>query len=171
MIESAQEIIELLGLEPLEVEGGWYRELWRSNLIVEPGGLGGAYPSARSLGTSIYYLLTAESVSAMHRLPSDELFHFYLGDPVQMLQLFPGGEGKVLLLGTDLAVGQRPQVLAPGMVWQGCRLAAGGRFALMGTTVAPGFEFEDFTLGRRDDLIREYPSYAELITLLTPETL
>jgi len=168
MPESAQKIIELLGLEPLEIEGGWYHEYWRSSFQITPGELGGEYPSARSLGSSIYYLLTSDNVSAMHRLPSDEIFHFYLGDPVEMLQLFPGGEGKIIRLGTDLAAGERPQVLAPGGVWQGCRLAGGKfGFALMGTTVTPGFEFEDFTRGDYGELVSQYPQYSSLIKILT----
>jgi predicted cupin superfamily sugar epimerase len=165
--DSAAEIIELLGLEPLKIEGGWYCELWRSKRNLNADILGEPYCSARSLGTSIYYLLTPETFSAIHRLPSDEIFHFYLGDTVRMLQLLPDGEGKVLELGTDIAAGQRPQVVVPSNVWQGCRLTEGGRFALMGTTVIPGFEFEDFTSGNRMDLIQQYPSYEKQITQLT----
>jgi predicted cupin superfamily sugar epimerase len=103
----------------------------------------------------------------MHRLPTDEVFHFYLGDAVEMLQLHPDGRGEVIRLGTDLAVGERPQVLAPGDTWQGSRLVPGGRWALLGTTVAPGFDFADYTSGRRSELIAAYPGFSELITALT----
>ena len=167
MSEAAQEIIDLLELEPLDIEGGWYRESWRSKLQAEPGGLGGQYTSPRSLGSLIYYLLTSETVSAMHRLPSDEIFHFYLGDPVEMLQLFPGGEGKLLKLGNNLAGGERPHILVPGGVWQGSRLAEDKHgFALMGTTVTPGFDLEDYTRGDRDELIKQYPDHAGIIDTL-----
>jgi predicted cupin superfamily sugar epimerase len=103
----------------------------------------------------------------MHRLPTDEVFHFYLGDAVEMLQLHPDGRGEVIRLGSDLAAGERPQVLAPGGSWQGSWLVPGGRWALLGTTVAPGFEFADYTSGRRRELIARYPDFADLITALT----
>lgn len=125
------------------------------------------YAGARSAGTAIYYLLTPDGFSALHRLRSDEVFHFYLGDPVEMLQLFPDGAGRRVVLGTDLDRGMRPQVIMPRDVWQGSRLCAGGRFALLGTTVAPGFDVADFDPGRRDELVAAYPDFAELITALT----
>lgn len=103
----------------------------------------------------------------MHRLRGDELFHFYLGDPVEMLHLRPNGTGATITLGTGLEEGMQPQVVVPGGVWQGARMAAGGRYALLGCTVAPGFEFEDFELGKREDLVREFPAYAETIRALT----
>jgi len=168
MTEAAQEIIDLLELEPLDIEGGWYRECWRSKLQADPGGRGDNYPSPRSLGSLIYYLLTSDTVSAMHRLPSDEIFHFYLGDPVEMLQLFPGGEGRVLRLGNNLVAGERPHILVPGGVWQGSRLAGDKHgFALMGTTVTPGFDFDDFSRGDRNELITQYPDHAGMIEKLT----
>ena len=86
----------------------------------------------------------------MHRLQTDEIFHFYLGDPVEMLQLGPDDSGKVLILGTNLLRGMRPQVIVPAGVWQGSRLLPGGRFALLGTTVSPGFERADYENGQRD---------------------
>ncbi len=105
----------------------------------------------------------------MHRLPTDELFHFYLGDPVEHLHLFPNGTGRVVRIGPDLLAGERPQVLAPRGVWQGARLAPGGShgYALLGTTVAPGFDFADYEGGRREELIASYPAFRELIEALT----
>ena len=95
------------------------------------------------------------------------MFHFYLGDPVEMLQLLPGGHGRVLVLGTDLAAGMRPQVLVPGDVWQGTRLVPGGGLALLGTTVAPGFDPADYEPGERAALLAAYPAFAERIIALT----
>ena len=146
----AEDVIRLLGLAPLPVEGGWFRETWRSEH-----------------GTAIYYLLTPDTHSAIHRLPSVEVFHFYLGDRVEMLQLQPDGSAEVVRLGHDLDHGMRPQVIVPGGVWQGCRLVPGGAFALLGTTMAPGFDPSTFELGRRDDLIASYPAQAERIRALT----
>jgi len=98
---------------------------------------------------------------------SDEVFHFYLGDPVEMLHLRPDGTGAILTLGPKLHEGMHPQIVVPGGVWQGARVAAGGRYALLGCTVAPGFEFEDFELGNRDELLRIYPDHMEVIRMLT----
>src|SRR5882672_7708609 len=106
---DAEQLIELLGLTPLEPEGGHFLETWRSSDRTGNG---------RALGTAIYYLLTPRTCSIMHRLPGDELFHFYLGDPVEVLVLRPDGSGEVVTLGTDVAAGHRPQVLVPGGVWQ-----------------------------------------------------
>jgi uncharacterized protein len=165
---TANEVIELLELKPLEIEGGFFREVWRSERQVSGEELGPSYGSARSLGTAIYYLLTPDTVSALHSLPSEEIFHFYLGDPVRMLQLAPEEDGRVIELGADLAAGQQPMVVVPGGVWQGCHLLDGGEFALMGTTVAPGFDYLDYSHGDRRQLCAQYPGHQSLITHLTP---
>lgn len=147
---TAERVIASLHLRPLPVEGGFYRETYRS-------------PHS----TAIYFLLTRESFSAMHRLRSAEVYHFYLGDPVEMLVLEPGGGGRFLALGTDILHGAVPQVIIPGGVWQGSRVADGGAWALMGTTMAPGFDVGEFELGRRDDLCRHYPAFLAGIHRLT----
>ncbi len=107
------------------------------------------YGGARAAGTAIYYLLTPDTFSAMHRLASDEIFHFYLGDPVEMLHLHPDGTHQVLVIGPDLEAGQRPQVIVPRHTWQGARLIPGGRYALLGTTVAPAFDYTDYETAPR----------------------
>ena len=163
---NADEIIEILGLKPLPKEGGFFVENYRADERVN--GLPGRYKDERrAFSTAIYYLLTPDSFSAMHRVRTDEIFHFYAGDRVEMLQLFSDGTGKVVGLGSDLKAGLRPQVVVPRETWQGARLVDGGRFALLGATVAPGFEFSDFELGTRKDLVRLYPPYEHLIRLLT----
>ena len=164
---NAEEVIRLLNLEPHPEEGGFFVETYRSAGQVEAHGFPARYAGPRCFGTAIYYLLTPETFSEMHRLQSDEVFHFYLGDPVEMLQLGPDGEGRVVTLGTDLAAGMRPQVVVPRSAWQGARLAPGGSFALLGCTVAPGFEFVDYESGQQDALIREYSQYETLIRALT----
>ena len=164
---TADELKRLLGLEPLEPEGGWFAETYRAREIIPAGALGPEWPDARSVATAIYYLLTPGTFSAIHRVRSDEVFHFYLGDPVEMLQLPPGGEGRVHVLGTDLEAGMRPQVLVPRGVWQGARLAPGGTLALLGTTVSPGFDPADYEPGRRDELQAAYPADREWIAALT----
>src|SRR5206468_8607924 len=123
---SAEELLAALQLKPLPREGGYYRETYRS---VD------RYQAEKALSTAIYYLLTPQTVSALHRLPSDEIFHFYLGSPVQMLQLWPDGQGRVVMLGPDVLAGQSPQIVVPRGVWQGSSLMPGGSYALLGTTM------------------------------------
>lgn len=166
---TAEEIIRLLQLQPHPEEGGFFREVYRSAETVDPSHLPARYGDGRCFSTAIYYMLTPETMSAMHRVDSDEHFHFYLGDPVEQLHLRPDGTGDVVTIGTDLAAGARPLVTVPRGTWQGARLKPGGTFALMGATVAPGFEFADYTHGISAELCRDWPAFAELIdALCTP---
>src|SRR5574344_1636946 len=135
MKTQAERLIEQLNLKPLTVEGGYYRETYRSSECIEKTGLPDRYTGPRSYSTAIYYLLTPETCSTLHRLPSDEVFHFYQGDPVEMLQLNEDGTGTVLSLGCDIENGLLPQVVVPKDTWQGARLKDGGSYALFGTTV------------------------------------
>jgi hypothetical protein len=112
-------------------------------------------------------LLTADTHSALHRLPADEIFHFYAGGPVRMLQLRPDGSGDLVLLGSDVLAGQRPQVVVSRGVWQGSFLVPGTEFALLGTTMAPGFDFSDYEAGDRAALTAQYPEFSEIIRRLT----
>lgn len=164
---DVNKIIEKLGLIPHPGEGGYYRETYRSLDNVCAEALPSRYNHEKELSTAIYYLITPESYSAMHRIPTDEIFHFYLGDPVAMLHLYPDGRGETVILGNDILNGQVLQFVVPGGVWQGMHLIEGGRFALMGTTVAPAFDFDEFELGDRKILIGQYPGFAENIERLT----
>jgi hypothetical protein len=103
----------------------------------------------------------------MHVLLSDEVFHFYLGDPVEMLQLHPDGSSAVVTLGPDLAAGQQVQVVVPAGVWQGTRLIGDGKVALLGCTVSPGFDYADYRSGSYDELAAQWPEQAERIRGLT----
>jgi hypothetical protein len=161
---DADEIRRLLHLEPLPGEGGFFIETHRSgeSLAAAAGTRGG-----HALSTAIYYLITPRAFSALHRIRSDEIFHFYLGDPVEMLQLAPDGSGRVVTLGTDLDAGMRPQVAVPRGTWQGTRLVPGGRAALLGTTVSPGFEPAEYEPGDREVLARSHPQFRDLIHALS----
>ncbi len=163
-------LIQALGLIPHPVEGGFYRETYRSAGEIPGEVLPADYEGARHYSTAIYYLLTPETFSEMHRLPTDELFHFYIGDCVEMLHLYADGSSRRVVLGPDLMAGEHVQIIVPAGVWQGCRLRPGGAFALLGCTVAPGFDFRDYVRGRRDDLLRQYPAEAERILQLTRES-
>jgi predicted cupin superfamily sugar epimerase len=164
---SAKRIRELLGLRPHPIEGGYFVETYRSEMKVAAGVLGAAYPGERMIGTGIFYMLTPETFSAMHKLPGDELFHFYLGDPVEMLMLKPDGKSESVVLGQDIANGMRLQHDVPGGWWQGSRLIAGGAYALLGTTMSPGFDYADYVTGERETLIMRYPSQNQMIAALT----
>lgn len=158
---TAEEIKALLKLEPHPVEGGSFRRTYTSAGSVElPYGL-------RAQGTAIYYLLESGTFSEMHVLASDEIFHFYLGDPVEMLQLHPDGRSAVFALGPNLAAGQHVQLVVPAGVWQGTRLVDGGNVALLGCTVTPGFDFADYRNGSYAELTAKWPAEAERIRKLT----
>ncbi|HAD82528.1 MAG: hypothetical protein A2509_01550 [Candidatus Edwardsbacteria bacterium RIFOXYD12_FULL_50_11] len=164
---SPEEMIKLLNLKPLEIEGGYFRETYRSEEILSKEVLPSWYQSDRCISTAIYYLLTPENYSALHKVNSDEIFHFYLGDPVQMLLLYPDGTGREVTLGQDIKSGQAVQLVVPRGVWQGASLQQGGRFALLGTTVSPGFEYQDYIQGQRQSLSPDYSKYARRIAELT----
>ena len=164
---SAEELIALLNLEPHPKEGGFFRETYRSAEDISHSALPKRYNGMRAHGTAIYYLLTPSTFSALHRLASDEVFHFYLGDPVRMLQLTPDGTGQAIILGSDILAGQQVQTCVPRGVWQGSVLEPGGRFALLGCTVAPGFDYADYEGGDRALLVKAYPRWTDLITRLT----
>ncbi len=162
---TAEEIKTILKLEPHPIEGGSFRQTYKSSVtLATPAGV-------RSAGTAIYYLLEPGTFSEMHVLTSDEVFHFYLGDPVEMLQLHPDGSSALFTLGPDLAAGQQVQLTVPAGVWQGTRLVddgkAGGKAALLGCTVTPGFEFADYTSGSYAELAEKWPAEAERIRALT----
>jgi len=164
---TAKQIQDFLKLQPLPVEGGYFVESYRSKYTLAQPSLSRCYEGERGLSTAIYYMLTPDTFSAMHRLKGDEVYHFYLGDPVEMLMLKPDGTAEAVLLGQDLLAGMRVQHAVAGGTWQGSRLAPGGKFALMGTTMAPGFDPADFEPGKRDALSAQYPNYAPLIAFLT----
>jgi predicted cupin superfamily sugar epimerase len=164
---TAEELRQLLQLEPLTIEGGYFRETYRSATQIPGSALPTAYTGPRAFSTCIYYLLTPDTFSALHRLPGEEIFHFYRGDPVEMLELHSKGRGEFITLGSDLRAGMRPQHIVPGNVWQGARLKAGGLFALMGTTVAPGFDYADYEAANREELLRQFPTFADAIRSLT----
>jgi len=155
------EIKDLLKLQPHPVEGGHFRRTYTSELtVVAPQG-------ARAAGTAIYYLLETGTFSEMHVLQSDEIFHFYLGDPVEMLQLLPDGSSAVVRLGPDLRNGEQVQLVVPAGVWQGTRLIGAGRVALLGCTVTPGFDFADYRNASFEELAKSWPEQRERIRGLT----
>jgi predicted cupin superfamily sugar epimerase len=158
---TADEIKQLLHLKPHPVEGGSFRRTYTSGGNVELA------RGVRPMGTAIYYLLEPGTFSEMHMLDSDEIFHFYLGDPVEMLQLHPDGHSEIHILGQSLAADQFVQLVVPAGVWQGTRLIGNGKVALLGCTVTPGFDFADYRSGSNAELAAHWPAEAERIRALT----
>ncbi len=160
---TADQIIDLLDLKP-HPEGGFFKETYRSHGQILKSSTG---QHERLFSTAIYYMLTPGTLSKFHRLSSDEVFHFYMGDPVTWVLLGAGGRKRKIVLGNDLSGGQEIQMVVPAGTWFGGYLNEGGRYALMGTTVAPGFEFSDFVMARREELLMLYPSSEADILKLT----
>ena len=157
---TADQIKSLLHLEPHPIEGGSFRRTYTSAAALQlPRGI-------RPAGSAIYYLLEPGTFSEMHVLDSDEIFHFYLGDPVEMLQLLPDGSSAVFTLGSDLAAGHNVQLLVPAGVWQGTRLIGEGKVALLGCSVTPGFDFADYRNAPASELIAQWPHEADAIRAL-----
>ena len=156
-----EEIIKKLNLIPLEGEGGYYRQTWVSDVQLD----------GKLFGTAIYFLLvnSFEGFSALHTLPTPEIYHFYLGDPLELSLFHKNGEVQQIIMGHDILNGEVPQHIVPGGVIQGSRIVTGGEFALIGTTMFPGFTLNDFNLNSRVGMIKKYPENKDLIISLTRE--
>jgi len=163
MSPDIQKIISLLKLEPLPEEGGFFRQTYLASETFEKSG------KQRPLATAIYFLITPNDFSALHRLETDELYHFYAGDPIEQLLLFPDGHSETRILGNDLLEGQEPQALVPADTWQGSRLLPKGKWALIGCTLSPGWIESDLGIANAQDLISQFPDRSDLILALSRE--
>lgn len=148
-------------------EGGWFRETYRSTETVPADGLPERFDGARTFSTAIYFLLQRGDFSALHRIKSDELWHFYAGAPLAIQVITPEGLHLEIKLGSRLAAGETFQATVPAGCWFGAELAGAGDFALVGCTVAPGFDFDDFEMADRKELLGLFPAHRELIRRLT----
>jgi hypothetical protein len=160
------EWIERLGLAP-HPEGGYFREVYRSADRIAAPGLPSRYAGPRSLATSIYYLLSGEDISALHRLRTDEIWHFYLGSPLAIVVLKGSGAAVELRLGRNPAAGEVLQAVVPAGLWFGAFVLEPGDFSLVGCALAPGYDPADFELARREDLLSLYPEHRSVILKLT----
>jgi predicted cupin superfamily sugar epimerase len=166
MSRDAAHWIRVLGLSP-HPEGGHYRETWRSPETVAKAALPGRFDGPRALGTAIVYLLPAGETSMLHRLRADEVWHLYDGGPLHLHLLHPDKGHERIVLGRDVERGEVLQAVVPHGTWFGAETPAGTDFALVGCTVAPGFEFTDFELGSRRALLAEFPAQRDWIVRLT----
>ena len=159
----AEELIRLLGLMP-HPERGHFVETYRAPLTID----GLPHGAPRAASTAIYFLIARDAPTTyLHRLVSDEVFHFYEGGPLDVLLLGPGDGGQVRRLGTDIAAGERPQIVIPAGTWFAAELVEGATHCLFGCTVAPGFDFADFELATGPELAARYPAHAARIARMT----
>ncbi|HEY4161915.1 MAG TPA: cupin domain-containing protein [Dongiaceae bacterium] len=163
---SAASLVAHLGLTP-HPEGGYFRETYRAGETVAASGLPARFGAARSFSTAIYYLLEAGQCSRLHRLKTDEIFHFYAGDPLIIVEITKDGALQETRLGTDFTQEMVPQHVIAAGNWFGAAPAKGSRYSLVGCTVAPGFDFADFEMAARRDLLEAHPRHADWITRLT----
>lgn len=168
---SAKELIDQLELTR-HPEGGWFRETYRCAESVPAQALPERFGGSRSLSTAIYFLLEEPDISALHRIKSDEMWHFYTGSALLIHSIFPDGRHRVQRLGPDCAADELYQLVVPAGCWFGAELAGkklGSGFTLVGCTVAPGFDFADFEMADRRQLCAAYPQHAELIARLSAQ--
>lgn len=158
--------IEALGLQQ-HPEGGWFREIYRSSETIPRQGLPGRFPGDRQFSTAIYFLLRGAEFSALHRIRQDEVWHFYDGGPVTVHMLDPAGEYSAAKLGRDITSGETLVATIPAGWLFGATVDDPSSYALVGCTVAPGFDFDDFEMPGRDELLQQYPHQRELIERLT----
>lgn len=168
MGKDAKYWIEKLRLER-HPEGGYFRQTYRADIEITPEALPARFSGPRRASTGIYFLLEAGDFSALHRLRSDEMWHFYAGTPLLVHVVEPAGEYSTIRLGSDPESGQVFQAVVKAGCWFGSELIQPSCFALVGCTVAPGFDFADFELGKKLELMRAYPQQRKLIERLTRE--
>lgn len=163
---SAKQIIDAFNLEPLIGEGGYFKQTFLGDEMIPKEVLPGRKGDRPSY-TVILYLITEKAFSRMHRLPTDEIFHYYMGDSAQQLQLYPDGSSKIYRLGSNILSGDQIQVNAPRGCFQGTRKLDGEYgWSLLGTTMGPGFMDDDYEDGDMEELIKQYPQEEELIRIL-----
>ncbi|PZR24663.1 MAG: hypothetical protein DI535_21280 [Citrobacter freundii] len=162
MTHSAQTWIKHLQLNQ-HVEGGWYSEVYRSTLTIPQQALQPDFPGDRSASTHIYFLLEKNNFSAFHRIKSDEIWHFYNGDPLIIYEIDQQGKLTEHLLGQDPIAGQSLCCVIKAGNWFASKVADGGDYGLAGCTVAPGFDFVDFELAEKEKLSQLFPEHAGLI--------
>jgi predicted cupin superfamily sugar epimerase len=165
-MSEAAEWIESLQLQP-HPEGGWFREVYRSQESIPKRSLPNRFQGDRSFSTAIYYLLEKTDFSALHRIQQDELWHYYDGAALTVEVIDPDGSHWSVRLGKDFDAGQRPMAVVPAGCLFGAVVSDPEGFSLVGCTVAPGFDFADFELADRQQLLEQFPEHRSIIERLT----
>jgi predicted cupin superfamily sugar epimerase len=161
-MKEVEKIIKKLELHP-HPEGGYYRETYRSNEEIAAEDLAGDYSGDRSVSTCIYFLLTSDTFSAFHRIRQDEIWHFYTGSPIDLHVISEAGVHSKHVIGNRLDKNESPQFVVRGGNWFAAEMAEENSYALVGCTVAPGFDFSDFVLPSRQELQQKFPEHSDLI--------
>lgn len=164
---NAADVIRIMNLEPLDKEGGFFKRTYTSAQTAE-------YMNAvKPIVSAIYYLITPDNFSALHILKRDEIFHFYAGDTIEFIKISADGKSETIMFGNDIEKGDAPQVVVPGGIWQGLRISERSKtkngWALVGTTVSPAFEYDDFHVGTRAELKAKFPHLTALVERYTRE--
>jgi predicted cupin superfamily sugar epimerase len=147
-------------------EGGFYKEMYRSAESIAKSALPSRFKGDRNFSTAIYFLLEQGNFSAFHRIQSDECWHFYTGQSLHVHVIHPNGDYELIRLGNDISCGETFQAVVPAGCWFASETAPGGAFSFVGCTVAPGFDFADFELAKREELRKLFPERKELIERL-----
>ena len=161
-----EEIIKSLELLP-HPEGGYYKETYRSLGNINTDSLDESYNGKRSYSTCIYFLLTSDDFSAFHKIKQDEIWHFHEGSPIKLHTISEKGIHQEYMVGNDFSSGQKPQLVVNGNHWFAASIIDKNSYALVSCTVSPGFDFSDFILPTRRELIDRFPQHEELITQFT----
>ena len=159
---KAKEVIDVLQLEPLTVEGGFFKELYRSKSIMPDG--------KRTCGTSIYYLMTIDNISSWHKVASDEIWYYHAGSPAIQLLISPDGTLEKRIIGNDFAAGQVAQSIIPAGTWQAAILKNKNpdAWGLFGASVFPAFEYDDFTGASVEEMSKNFPEHKAVIDNFFP---
>ncbi len=163
---EAKKIIKSLQLQP-HPEGGFFKETYRSQGAISVDSLGEDFSEKRSYSTCIYFLLTSDSFSAFHRIKQDEIWHFYKGSPIKLHIISEDGNYKKIIIGNHLEKGELPQYVVQAKDYFAAEVINPNDFTLVGCTVAPGFDFNDFELPSREDLVSRFPQHIQIIKHLT----
>lgn len=163
---TKEELIKKLELLP-HPEGGYYKETYRSKELINEVHLPDSYQGNRNVSTCIYFLITSDNFSAFHRINQEEIWHFYLGAPILLHTISEEGTYQKFTIGNDFNKGQTPQLIVPGGDWFAAEIVEKEGFALVGCTVAPGFDFTDFELAKQSQLIEKFPQHQKIISRFT----
>ena len=162
---TISELVKIYKLQP-HPEGGYYSEYYRDSGVISKNALPDRFKGDRNFSSNIWFLLPEGEKSRLHRIPSNETWHFYLGGPLTVVQISPKGDTKKIVLGQDIKKGEKLAHVVPAGYWFGAYSNSGSKFSFVGCTVAPGFDFADFELGSRDRLLKEYPQAKDIIERL-----
>ena len=159
-------LVKELNLLP-HPEGGYYKETYRSEKTIAQSCLSSDFSGDRNMATGIYFLIEKGNFSALHKIKSDETWHFYYGDALEVIEINEQGTLTITQIGSNILKGEMFQYTVKANTWFGSRVCTNGSYSLVGCTVYPGFDFNDFELARREDLINLYPNHQNIITELT----